>query len=86
MVELFGGRPHLVTLPAGVVRPCLAVARVVARTSSTLSATVRRAELLAFGQQQRAEALEATGFRPPLGAVGYRTLAALVRSDMGAPQ
>lgn len=79
--ELFTqGSPHFVYLPAGALRAALAATRILKGASPELMAAAKRAGVLLLGQEQRAHALEVSGFKAPAGIEHYRLLAQQVRS------
>jgi nucleoside-diphosphate-sugar epimerase len=80
ILELFGrGRqPH--RLPLAMARALIGAGRVVGRMTPTVSANVRRVELLWMGQRQGRSWLSGQGWAPPVGLEGWRRLAGQERA------
>lgn len=72
IVALGHRRPLL--LPVALSRAVGFLLRALARAVPPLRSTVRRAELLLFGQHQADSWLSTSGWRPPVGLVGWSAL------------
>lgn len=75
LVEALGESPRIVSIPAWAVSFALRSGAAVGRRTPAVAARVRRVELLARGQSQRARVLADAGFVAPVGIDGYSRLA-----------
>jgi nucleoside-diphosphate-sugar epimerase len=75
LIEAFGERRRIVSIPTWAVAFALRSGAVVGRRTPAVAARVRRVELLARGQSQRARVLTDAGFVAPVGIDGYSQLA-----------
>jgi nucleoside-diphosphate-sugar epimerase len=75
LIEAFGDDPTIVSIPTWAVALAVRSGVLVGRGAPALAARVRRVELLALGQSQRARVLADAGFVVPSGVDGYRLLA-----------
>ena len=75
LIEAFGASPRIVSIPTWAVTFVLRSGAVVGRATPAVAARVRRVELLARGQSQRARVLAEEGFVAPVGVDGYGRLA-----------
>lgn len=69
------GARRLVPVPRRLLRVAIGSLDLGGRAAPALTALARRAELLAFGQAQSAQALAGLGFTPPAGPDRYSELA-----------
>jgi nucleoside-diphosphate-sugar epimerase len=74
LVEALGEGSRIVSIPAWAVAFALRSGAVVGRRTPAVAARVRRVELLARGQSQRARVLPEAGFVAPVGIDGYSRL------------
>jgi hypothetical protein len=75
LVEAFGDGPRVLNVPSALAAAAVRAGYGIGRRRPAVAARVRRVELLALGQSQRALVLADAGFVGPAGVDGYRQLA-----------